>query len=311
MRDPYEIHFIDRETKKIKKEKVYGQWFLDLIYSNFFGRKLRFLFTNRLFSSFYGFFQNLPLSQIKYETFINKYNINMEEFKLDQPNDKVPYKTFNHFFIRKFKEGKRPFALGPHILPAFAEGRYLVYPEINDSIHFPIKGTYLKASDFLGQYNSWGHYFQNGSLIITRLCPVDYHRFHFPDDGKIIKSYRVSGPLHSVNPIGIQHNQKLYLKNERHVNLLETKNFGKMAFIEVGAICVGKIIQTKKESEFKKGEEKGYFLFGGSSLLVFLEKNQVIFDQDIIQNTHNQKETYIKLGSKMGSLYQLKGNTYP
>ena len=185
MQPPDEILYVDRETNKIEKEKVYGQWFLDLIYKNFFGKKFRFLFVNRWFSFFYGLFQNVPLSKTKYENFIKKYHINMEEFELDHPKEKIPFKTFNHLFIRRFKKGKRPFSLDPTIFPAFAEGRYLVYPEISDSLSFPIKGTYLRPKDILGPDHSWHKYFNKGALIIVRLCPVDYHRFHYPDEGKL------------------------------------------------------------------------------------------------------------------------------
>lgn len=297
-----EILYIDRESKKLKAEKVYGQWFLDLIYKNFLGKKIRFLFTNKLFSALYGSFQDLPLSKTKYENFIKTYDIKMDEFELDRPDAEVPYKTFNDFFVRKFKPGKRTFSESAPIFPAFSEGRYLVYQEISDSLSFPIKGVYLNPKVILGQENPWNSFFKGGSLVISRLCPVDYHRFHFPDEGKLVKSYRVEGDLHSVNPIGYKYNQKLYLKNERHVNLLETKNFGKIAFVEVGAICVGKIVQTKKNSfNFKKGEEKGFFLFGGSSILVFIEKGRLFFDKDILENTEAKKETFIKLGSQIGT----------
>tara|TARA_Y100001970_G_C14229323_1_gene857632 strand:+ start:542 stop:1465 length:924 start_codon:yes stop_codon:yes gene_type:complete len=298
-----EILFIDRETKKLKVEKVYGQWFLNLIYKNFLGKFFRFLFTNKFFSYLYGLLQDIPLSKGKYENFIKTFDIKMEEFELDNPHEEVPYKTFNDFFIRKFKQGKRVFTDTPHSLPAFSEGRYFVYQEINDFLSFPIKGIYLRPKDILGEENPWGSQFEGASLIISRLCPVDYHRFHFPDQGKIIKRYRLKGLLESVNPIGLRYNQKLYLKNERQISLLETKYFGKMAFIEVGAICVGKIIQTKKVNlNFERGEEKGYFLFGGSSILVFIEKGKVIFDEDILENTKNHQETFIKLGSQIGIL---------
>ena len=85
----------------------------------------------------------------------------------------------------------------------------ILYQEVNDSLSFPIKGTYLNPKDILGEGNPWGSNFEGGSLIISRLCPVDYHRFHFPDEGKIIKSYRLKGHLDSVNPIGLGNNQKL------------------------------------------------------------------------------------------------------
>ncbi len=223
-----ETSYIDRESKKLKVEKVYGKWFLDLIYKNPLGKNLRFLFTNKFFSYLYGKIQDLPLSKAKYENFIKTFDIEMSDFNLDRPNNEVPYKTFNDFFIRSFKQGKRTFPKEFHSFPAFSEGRYLIHHELNDTLTFPLKGIYLDPKSILGHDNPWTQHFDGGSLIISRLCPVDYHRFHFPDDGKLIKSYRVKGELQSVNPTGQKYNQKLYFKNERQINLLETKHFGKI-----------------------------------------------------------------------------------
>ena len=128
---------------------------------------------------------------------------------------------------------------------------------------------------------------------------MDYHRYHFPDDGKIVDDYRVSGLYHSVNPLALKSKEDILITNERHVTILETKNFGKLAYIEVGAICVGKIIQSKpldKGREFARGEEKGYFLFGGSTVIVIGEKGKWKPSADILMNTKKGMETYLHLG---------------
>ncbi len=63
---------------------------------------------------------------------------------------------------------------------------------------------------------------------------------------------------------------------------------------DIGATMVGAIVQTYKANSFvKKGEEKGYFLFGGSTCILIFEKGKVIIDKDIIENTQNKIETRI------------------
>ena len=294
-----EINIVDRENAKEMTEKVYGQWFLSLLYNSFPGKILAPFFTNKIFSKIYGSLQDLPLSQSKYESFIKNFDIKMEEYILDHPDEKVPFKTFNDFFIRQFKENARPFPKQDEEFPAFSEGRYLIYDEINDKVVFPIKGHYLGVQQIL-ENKELAEKFEGGPLIVSRLCPVDYHRFHFPDNGKIVQSYRTSGKLNSVNPIALKHSPKLYFENERHITIMETNNFGTLAYIEVGAICVGKIIQNYKGNDFSKGQEKGYFLFGGSTVLLFAQKGKLSLDQDILDNTKNHKETFIKLGSRIG-----------
>ena len=146
----------------------------------------------------------------------------------------------------------------------------------------------------------WAETFSEGPLVVARLCPVDYHRYHYPDDGLVLESYRVPGILHSVNPIALKQKSEIFLKNERQVSILETKNFGKLAYIEVGATCVGKIIQSSKSKNFSRGEEKGYFLFGGSTVILLGEKGAWTPSQDILDWTLKGTEVYLKLGQEMG-----------
>jgi len=139
--------------------------------------------------------------------------------------------------------------------------------------------------------------------MIARLCPVDYHRFHFPDDCKILDSYRIHGKFHSVNPVALAANGKVFLENERQVTILESDNFGKLAFIEVGAMCVGKIVQTYAagQAKFKRGAEKGYFLFGGSTVIILGEKDRWIPANDILENSEKGIEVLVPLGDVVAS----------
>lgn len=134
-------------------------------------------------------------------------------------------------------------------------------------------------------------------MLLARLCPVDYHRFHFPDGGRVRESYHVSGRLHSVNPAALKYRGDIFATNERQVSLFESLHFGRLALIEVGALCVGKIVQTYEGSEaVRRGQEKGYFLFGGSTVIVLGEKGAWSPDADILEKTEQGLETWVKLG---------------
>ena len=148
--------------------------------------------------------------------------------------------------------------------------------------------------------------FEGGTLIVARLCPVDYHRFHFPVSGELVRHYRVSGALHSVNPIAFESAPQVFLKNERQIAILENQAFGTVAMIEVGALGVGKIVQSAYSNrgalplKFDKGQEKGYFLFGGSTVIWLLEKNKLTLSPDLAQNSAQGLETWIPLGEPLG-----------
>ena len=138
-------------------------------------------------------------------------------------------------------------------------------------------------------------------MMIARLCPVDYHRFHFPDSGSMVERYTLSGKFHSVNPVALKAQPTIFLENERCVSILKTDNFGYLAYVEVGALCVGKIVQSTNEMvRFERGQEKGYFLFGGSTVIVLGEKGKWLPDSDILENTRKGHETFIKLGACIG-----------
>ena len=251
-------------------------------------------------SKAYGAIQNTPRSKNKIAPFIREFSIPMDEF-LPESGE---YKNFNEFFIRKFRTGKRPITSNLSEMAAFAEARYYGYQSVDAEQKIPIKGKFLSADGLL-ENSKWSATFRDGPLLLARLCPVDYHRFHYPDAGKIVEDYRVHGLFHSVNPLALKANPEIFIQNERHVTILDTVNFGKLAYIEVGAICVGKIIQSKTlhaGMTFSKGEEKGYFLFGGSTVIVLGEKGKWVPSADIIQNTQAGIETYLHLGTPVAVL---------
>ena len=297
-----DITFWHRAHGQMETEKVYGDQFIRFLYQSELGKQLGGVFANAPFSKTYGFFQSLPLSHRKVRPFIEKFQIEIEQYEpgtREASDVRDSYATFNEFFIRKFRLGQRSFVPQPHRMPAFAEARYVGYPTVGPEIRFPVKGKYLSAAGLLGD-SEIAKPFEGGPLMVARLCPVDYHRYHYPDSGKVIDHFPVHGRYDSVNPLALKLKNDIFIANERQVTLLDTENFGRLAYIEVGAICVGKIVQTHRWSKpFLRGEEKGYFLFGGSTVVLLGEKGAWSPSADMVKNTAQGIETYIQLGDEV------------
>lgn len=298
------IEFFNRYTNKIEIEKVYGNAFIQFLYNNKFGQLLSPFFNSKFFSQAYGISQDTKKSAKKIPTFIQRFDINTDDYKKGSYSEKSiedSYISFNEFFIRQFNDGLRNFPMSEKKMGAFSEARYYGHSKLSDDLKLPVKGSFIRAKDLISN-EKWSSYFEEGPFLIARLCPVDYHRYHYPDNGVTLDSYSIHGQFHSVNPMALKLKQDILIKNERRVSILETENFGKIAYIEVGATCVGKIIQSHDESlKYKKGDEKGYFLFGGSTVIIIGEKGAWNPSSDILENTSKGIETYIHLGDEVAS----------
>ena len=295
-----EIIYYNAVSGKEEREEVYGERAVEFLYQNSWGNKLSEVLAFPLVSRLYGVFQDQFQSQKKIEPFVKKFNINLDDFIPEEGRTKEdPYSTFNEFFIRRFAPGRRPFEEDSRLMPAPCEARYFAYDNIDESVSIPVKGHHIRPKDLVAK-EKWAGTFENGPLYIARLCPVDYHRFHFPDSGKVLDSWKAGTKLHSVNPIALKEKPGLFVENERVVTILETENFGKLAYIEVGAICVGKIVQSYLGDRFKRGDEKGYFLFGGSTVIVIGEEDKWSPSHDIIERSKKGVETYQHIGRVIG-----------
>lgn len=294
------IRYIDFETKVEHEEQVYGGAWIRALYGTFAGRMVSAMVAAPPISRFYGWLQDRPASAKKVAPFIQDFDIRMQDFvPEDGASEDAPYSSFNAFFTRRLSEGARPVA-PPPAFPAPCDARYFAYAALNDDVSIPVKGSCFKASALL-KNSEWASHFEDGPGFIARLCPVDYHRFHFPDAGEVLESWRIPGALHSVNPWALAFRQDIFMINEREVTILETEHFGKLAFVEVGATCVGKIEQTYTGTTFGRGDEKGMFLFGGSTVIVLGEKGKWTVDPEILDNTNRGVETYLKLGQSLGT----------
>lgn len=291
-----EIKYFNKKQNSMVVEKVYGDKFIKWLYQSNSGKALSNLVCRAPLSILYGALQDIPFSKNKIDGFVENFKINMDEYiPSENGTSLVPYKTFNEFFIRRFKEGARNFTVSKNLFPAFAEAKYLCFDSVTPEMTFPIKGKHFSAKQLLNN-ETWGKVFENGPMMIARLCPTDYHRFHFPDNGKVLESYKVKGKLHSVSPIALKEFTDILGTNKREVTIIETESFGKIAYIEVGAFGVGSIVQNYEGNLVRRGQEKGYFLFGGSTVIVLGEAGNWKPNREFLSRSESGIETHVELG---------------
>jgi len=262
----------------------------DFLYKTIIGRFLLNLLIRPTISKIAGSLIRSPASRIFIKGFIKNNNIEMDEFRADK------FRSFDDFFIREIKEGLRPFPDNKLDVPAPCDGKLTVYPITPDSI-FSVKHSKYSVYDLL-QDRELANEFSDGLCLVFRLTPDDYHRYSYIDDGEVLIRKKIDGKLHTVQPIACQL-LDVYCQNSREYEVLETVNFGKIVQMEVGALFVGKISNHKKSREFKRGEEKGMFQFGGSTVILLFKKDVITVDELIWENSRKDIETVVKMGSRI------------
>lgn len=301
------IVYINRKTGRKEVEKVYKNEALRFLYGDHWLSQhmsaaiLPMIAKLPYFSQLYGFLQKQSSSAKKILPFIKHFEVDASEF-LD-PVDS--FSCFNDFFIRKLKAESRPIATGASVAIIPADGRYYFYPDISKTDGFIVKGKKFCLEALL-QDRELAHKYAEGSMVLARLCPSDYHRYHFACNGTPGETKLINGWLFSVNPMAIKKNLDIFTENKRTLCEINTDAFGKMLYMEVGATCVGSIQETYAPGIWQpKGAEKGYFEFGGSSLILLFEKNAIQFDADLIEATKEGFEIRCLFGQSMGTANKL------
>jgi phosphatidylserine decarboxylase len=175
-----------------------------------------------------------------------------------------------------------------------------VFQDVDAAVGFYVKGAKFSLSELL-EDDALAGKFKGGGMIISRLCPVDYHRFHFPVAGVPDEARLINGCLYSVSPIALRRNVRYLVQNKRMVTRIDSARFGEVAMLEIGATMVGSIAQLYVENRaVAKGEEKGWFKFGGSCVITLFERGRLRFDDDLVEQSRNGIETYAKMGERMG-----------
>lgn len=262
----------DRKTKTLVEEKVYGKQKLEFLYNNPFGRVLLRIAYGHFCANLYALCNKSFLSKNKLK-----------------PSDRSQFRSFADFFTRK---ESRDFVKDEKILISPTDSKVLCY-QIDNNRLLKIKNTTYSICDLTGLELSD---YEGGTCLVFRLSIDDYHRYCFIDSGKLIKSQHIKGKLHTVSSISEKY--PVFVQNDRIVNRIITDNFGEIIQIEIGAMLVGRIHNLHKKT-FEKGEEKGYFELGGSTIVILLKKG-IKIDNDIISQSKKNIETIVKYGERIG-----------
>jgi len=294
--DTQPIRIFNRYTQSMETESIYGESYLKFIYNNPLGQWLRWAIVSRyMFSAWYGWRMDRKNSRSKILPFIEKYHLDPTEW-VKQPES---FSSFNDFFMRELKPEARPIDPEPDTVIFPADGRHLAFPDISQ-----IQGVFVKGQSFhldqLLQSPSWANRYRRGSLMISRLAPVDYHHFHWCADGQATHVQAIHSPTYSsVNPIALRQHLSILWENKRVITELQSEKFGHILCIEIGATCVGRIRQRFKVGDhIQKGDAKGYFMFGGSTTLLLFEPNRVVFDADLLHHSAQHVEVYAQMGDR-------------
>ncbi|MFZ9682783.1 MAG: archaetidylserine decarboxylase [Cephaloticoccus sp.] len=292
------IRFYNRYTRALETEQIFGEKWLRFAYENPLGRASVWLLARRKwFSAYYGWKMNKRRSALKILSFIADYDLDVDEFA----KRAFDYKNFNEFFHRALKPECRPIASDPRTAVLPADGRHLAFPDVDAADGFYVKGVKFTLAELLGD-DALAAEFAGGAMLISRLCPVDYHRFHFAVAGQPAAARLVDGWLYSVSPIALRHNLHYLVQNKRMITLIDSPEFGRVAMLEVGATNVGTIHQTYVDDRAAaKGEEKGFFAFGGSCVITLFQKGRIRFAEDLVAQSRECVETYARMGDVLGT----------
>jgi phosphatidylserine decarboxylase len=292
------IQFFNRYTGQVETESVYGENWLKFILFNPFGKlALHTIVKRAWFSHWYGSRMSSSQSRERVRPFIEKFGINEEEHLKEVSQ----FTSFNDFFYRKLKPEARPVDDATDSVVFPADGRHLGFAKASEVEGVFVKGQKFDLERLLGDSDLAARY-ADGSAVFSRLCPVDYHRFHFPVAGVPGNARLINGPLYSVNPLALRDRLAILWENKRFVTEIETDELGKVLVLEIGATNVGSVNLTYVPTRaVKKGEEKGYFAFGGSATFTIFEPGRVKLADDLLEQSAQQRELYAKVGDYMGA----------
>ena len=265
---------------------------LRFLYRTFIGRLCLKLLTARWVSKLAGSFLNTRLSKPMIKRFVKKNGIDLNDFHSDN------FKCFNDCFTRKIKDGKRPLDLSPEAFISPCDALLSAY-NIDDNTVLHIKGSDYRITDLLEGSES-AELFRGGIALVFRLCVTHYHRYVYFDSGSKGENVFIKGKLHTVRPIALE-TLPVFVRNCREYTIMKTDNFGTAAQIEVGAMLVGKIQNHHGEHTFSRGDEKGMFLYGGSTVVLLLEKDKAVLDKSLFETTEAGEETPVVMGQRLGT----------
>ena len=291
--------YFDRASGELRQETVLGDKWLRLAYCSPIRGLLQWpLFGCAAFSRLMGWYLNTRASSKKIAPTIQQLKIPMDEAVVPPGG----FQCFNDFFARPLKPGARPLPEDESRLISPADCRLTVFPDIPAGVAIPVKGVPFSVTELLGNEGAqFVRQLAGGSLMVCRLCPADYHRYHFPDAGTTLKYWKLRGKYHSVNPLALSLGFKVFAENLRTVRMMKLSHAeAPCAMIAVGAFGVASI-HDQPGDRFGRGDEAGFFTFGGSTVIMVFPPQAVHFDDDLVEHSAAGIETLVKVNSAIGT----------
>lgn len=264
---------------------------LHFLYHTVVGRIVLRLLTHPLLSKIVGAFLDTRCSSFLIRPYIRKYSIDLSICQQQQ------YRSFNDFFTRRVRSDCRPFVQNAETLASPCDGKLSVYRIASDSI-LPVKGREYTVTELL-RNTSLAAQFINGFCFVFRLTVDDYHRYFYFDSGKKGANVFLRGRLHTVRPIALE-TEPVFTENAREYTIINTDHFGTAIQMEVGAMMVGRICNYHQEKQVQRGEEKGKFEFGGSTIILLFQDGMVQPDPELLSNTAHGWESKVLCGEAIG-----------
>ncbi len=238
-----------------------------------------------------GRFLDSSLSRGLIPRFVKGNGIRLEDYESDN------FRCFNDCFTRKIHQGLRPLPADPNELMAPCDGLLSAY-RVEEGAVLPIKQSSYTVADLLGD-RTLAERYRDGLCLVFRLCVDHYHRYCYVDDGTKGPNIFLPGRLHTVRPVALAA-RPVFVQNCREYTVMDTDHFGRVTQVEVGAMLVGKIRNHHGPGPVRRGEEKGMFLYGGSTIVLLLEKGAVRLDQTFLQATARGEECPVQMGQTIG-----------
>lgn len=266
---------------------------LRFLYHTPVGRLLLKPLCARPISRLCGRFLDSPLSKPLIRSFVRKNGIRLEDFFSDD------FLCFNDCFSRRIRPELRPVDASPDALVAPCDGLLSVYP-IQKGAVILVKQSMYTIDDLLGG-DPMAARFEGGACLVFRLCVNHYHRYCYPDGGRPLRSGFIPGELHTVRPIALEQ-MPVFVRNCREYAILQTDHLGTVAQIEVGAMLVGKIANHPAPERFERGDEKGMFLYGGSTVILLIEPGRIHIPEEAFALSAEEKEIPVCMGERIADL---------
>ena len=267
--------------------------FLQKLYGTALGRKLLSVLVQPVVSRIAGRFMDSGLSAVLVSPFVQKNHIDLSQY------EKQEFTSYNDFFTRKIRPSSRPFAEAAEAFTAPCDSKLSVYP-ITEEAQFCIKDTQY-TMESLTRSKRVAKEYEGGILCVFRLTVDDYHRYAFVDDGELSREFHIPGVYHTVNPVAGEY-YPIYKENTREFCIQKSRHFGRLLLMEVGALLVGRIVNHDVEQTVSRGEEKGYFEFGGSTIILLTQKGAVLPRKNILYRSARGEDTRIRQGEKIGKV---------